>query len=65
MRWSIRAIVRRNPIRQREIEQTREAKLSRIASFISEKNTYRAGRPKADPTVAEGDITTCIKMEPG
>jgi hypothetical protein len=56
----VRYIVRRNPVRQKEIEQAREAKLSRIRAFLSEKNIYLADHGKADPAIAARDITARI-----
>jgi transposase len=57
----IRYIIRRNPERKKEIEQTREAKLKRITAFVTEKSTYCAGHPKADPAIAQRDIDEKIK----
>ena len=57
----IRYIIRRNPARKKEIEQTREAKLTRLQTFVAEKNTYLADHTKADPLVAQRDIDAMIK----
>ena len=56
----VRYIVRRNPMRQKEIERTREAKLQRLEAFVSEENTYLAHHRKADPDIAARNITTRI-----
>jgi transposase len=57
----IRYILRRNPERKKEIEQNREAKTERIRAFVTEKNTYLADHPKADPKIAQRDIDEKIK----
>jgi Transposase DDE domain len=57
---NVRYIIRRNPVRQGEIEQTRKSKLSRVAAFVAEKNAYLADHPKADPETAGRDITKKI-----
>jgi hypothetical protein len=57
---NIRYIIRRNPIRQKEIEQAREAKLQRIHAFVSEKNAYLTDHRKAAPDIAERDINKSI-----
>ena len=54
---NVRYIIRRNPVRQEEIEQTRKSKLSRVAAFVAEKNAYLADHPKADLDIAGRDIT--------
>lgn len=51
-----------NPTRKREIEQTREAKLTRLHIFAAEKNAYLAHHPKADPAIACRDIGEKIKQ---
>ena len=56
----IRYILRRNPERKREIEQNRDTKLQRIRVFVSEKNTYLALHPKANPSIAQRDIEAKI-----
>jgi len=56
----IRYILRRNPVRKREIEQNRDAKLERIRAFVAEKNTYLALHPKANPAIAQRDIEAKI-----
>lgn len=58
---NIRYIMRQNPGRKREIEQTREAKLTRLHTFVAEKNAYLADHPKADPAIAWRDIEEKIK----
>lgn len=58
---NIRYIIRRNPTRKREIEQTREAKLTRLHTFVAERNAYLANRPKANPAIACRDIEEKIK----
>lgn len=55
-----RYIIRRNPVRQREIERTREEKLSRLHAFVSEKNAYLTDHGKAVPGVAEREIVSRI-----
>ncbi len=57
---NVRYIIRRNPMRQEEIEQTREAKLSRIAALVAERNAYLTDHQKADPDIAERDINRHI-----
>ena len=47
-----RYILRRNPIRAKEIAQTREEKLAKIRKFTSERNVYLAQHPKAQEEVA-------------
>jgi hypothetical protein len=48
----VRYILRRNPQRAWEIQQSRQSKQDALAKFLADKNTYLAQRPKARVQVA-------------
>jgi transposase len=52
----IRYILRRNPIRVEEIEQTRQEKIDKIKKLIETKNKYLAEHQKAKESIALRDI---------
>lgn len=52
----IRYILRQNPIRAAEIEQSRQDKLQKIHRLVAEKNTYLSEHPRAKVSVASGSI---------
>lgn len=52
----VRYILRRNPIRVEEIEQTRQEKIDKIKKLIETKNKYLAEHQKAKESVALRDI---------
>ena len=48
----VRYILRRNPQRALEIQQSRQSKQNSLANFLQEKNNYLAKKPKARVKVA-------------
>ncbi len=57
---SVRYIMKKNPVRAKEIRSTRESKLSRIREKIDEKNIYLEEHPGAVVEVAMRDVSTQI-----
>jgi len=57
----IRYILKRNPVRAKEIEDNRLAKKQRLEAAICKKNDYLATHARARVSIAEDDITTMIK----
>ena len=58
---SIRYILRKNPVRAKELQQTREEKLKRLKNTINEENEYLKNHIKADPAKALNRISAKIK----
>jgi transposase len=58
---NIRYILRRNPVRQQEIQRNREDKLSSIRKLMLEKNEYLKEHPKASVTTAIKHVEVKIK----
>jgi len=52
----IRYILRRNPVRAKEEEQTRKSKLATLQMFLQKKNQYLADHPKAGVQVAVRNV---------
>jgi transposase len=59
---AIRYVLRRNPIRREEIQQTRQQKKMTIEHFIEQKNTYLQQHKKATVAVAQKDVCAKIKQ---
>jgi transposase len=51
-----RYIMRRNPVREREIQVTRKEKLATIEKLIADRNTYLREHPKATVAAAEKKV---------
>jgi transposase len=58
---NVRYILRRNPVRQQEIQQNRESKWDSIKKQILEENEYLKGHPKASVAAAIKRVITKIK----
>ncbi len=58
----VRYILRRNPERARELASSREAKLARVRTLLSQKNLYLAGHPRASLAIAGRDIQGKIEQ---
>jgi transposase len=56
-----RYILRRNPVRARELEAVRESKFTVLQALIDQKNRYLHEHPKAQVTVAQRDVETKAK----
>lgn len=59
---SVRYILRRNPIRTEEIEQTRQQKKLTVERLAELKNIYLQEHPKASVIVAQENVTSKIKQ---
>ena len=57
----IRYILRKNPVRKQELEQTRQSKIQRIKSKIEEQNKYLKEHPRATVSVALTKLEDYIK----
>jgi len=57
----IRYILRRNPERVKELDITRESKLTKVEALLMTKNLYLAGHPRAKVEVAQRGIQEKIK----
>jgi transposase len=53
----VRYILRRNPVRAVEIEQSRQDKIDKLQRLVAEKNTYLSEHPRAKPSVASEYLT--------
>jgi transposase len=58
---SVRYILRKNPVRAKELERIREEKLMRINNAVNEENEYLENHVKADPSKALSRISGKIK----
>ncbi len=56
----IRYVLRRNPVRAKELEETRKSKEKKVEALIQEKNTYLAEHPRAVETVAVRIVSELI-----
>jgi len=52
----VRYILKRNPVRAQEIENTRQSKLERLKRLIDKENKHLEECPKAKPSVAEKHV---------
>jgi transposase len=59
---NIRYILRRNPVRAKEITLSRQGKLSTVKTLVENKNLYLQQHPKAQVDISARDITTKIKQ---
>ncbi|MCP4121909.1 MAG: IS1634 family transposase [Bacteroidetes bacterium] len=57
----LRYILRRNPIRARALEATRESKLTVLHTMIDQKNIYLQEHPRAQVNVAHREVETKAK----
>jgi transposase len=53
---SVRYVVRRNPVRARELAETRDRKRASIESLVRKKNEYLRDHPRAKALVAKRDV---------
>lgn len=58
MKDGTRYIMRRNPVREREIQETRKEKRIILDNLITDRNTYLSEHPKATIEVAEKKVIT-------
>lgn len=56
----VRYVLRRNPLRAEEIEDTRKSKLARVQKLVDKKNQYLKEHPKAKVATAEKAIENKI-----
>jgi transposase len=56
----VRYILRRNPVRAREMAETRSDKRASIEALVEEKNTYLEEHPRAQPSVAKRDVQAFV-----
>lgn len=56
-----RYILRRNPSRAEEIQQTRDQKLEKLQKLISERNEYTKSHPKSKPETSLKKVNTLAK----
>ncbi len=52
----IRYVLRKNPTRTEEIENTRQSKLNRLNKLVAQKNQYLSEHPRAKTSTAEKEI---------
>ncbi len=57
----IRYILRKNPVRAREIKEVRKSKEKKIQDMIEDRNQYLIDHPKASPSVAKANVMKWIK----
>lgn len=57
----IRYVLRKNPVRVKEIGETRESKLNKIRDEIAKENRYLLEHPRALESTAVSKVTTWIK----
>ena len=57
----IRYILRRNPIRARELAESRNDKRASIEALVEQKNRYLEEHPRAQPGVAKRDVQAFVK----
>ncbi len=58
---NIRYILRRNPVRAREIQDSRNRKIEKIRSIVDDRNKYLSEHPKADVSTAINIINERIE----
>jgi transposase len=58
----IRYILRRNPVRVEEMEKSRLSKRRALEEFVSEKNDYLSGHPRAKVSTAVEKVRSKIKL---
>ena len=58
---SIRYVLRKNPVRVKEIRETRESKLNKIRDEVAKQNRYLSEHPRALELTAVSKVTTWIK----
>lgn len=56
----IRYVLRKNPVRAREQQETRNSKISKVEALVLEKNQYLAGHPRAQSSVAKRNVNELI-----
>lgn len=56
----IRYILKRNPVRAKELENTRKSKTKNIEELVKDRNQYLDEHPKADVTVAVSKVKSLI-----
>ena len=56
----IRYILKRNPVRAKELENTRKSKTKKIEELVKDRNQYLDEHPKADVTVAVSTVNSLI-----
>jgi len=56
----VRYILRKNPVRAREQQETRNSKIDKIKSLVLEKNQYLKGHPRAQLSVAKRNVNELI-----
>ena len=56
----IRYVLRKNPVRAREQQETRNSKMGKVKSLILEKNQYLADHLRAKPSVAKRNVNELI-----
>jgi len=57
----IRYILRKNPVRAREQQETRNSKIEKVKALVREKNQYLAEHPRAQPSVAKRTVNERIE----
>lgn len=58
---NVRYILRRNPVRAREMAETRNDKRASIEALVERKNSYLQEHPRAQPSVAKRDLQTFVE----
>lgn len=58
---SVRYILRRNPVREREIAENRNSKLASLQSLINQQSQYLMEHPKAKAEVAHKKLRDCCR----
>lgn len=57
----IRYILRRNPVRAREMAETRRSKRTSLEALVKQKNQYLKEHPRARPSVAKAKVAALAK----
>ena len=57
----IRYILRKNPVRAKEQQETRDSKIRKIKALVDEKNQYLTDHPRAQPSVAKRNVNELIE----
>ena len=58
---NVRYILRRNPVRARELAEIRDNKRASIEALVEQKNRYLDEHPRAQPGVAKRDVQAFVK----
>ncbi len=58
----VRYVLRRNPVREREMAKNRQERVKKIQRFVEEKNSYLAGSLKRDKDVAQRSLQKKINQ---